>query len=168
MAVATLPSVEYFARASARLSDTDATIIGQEIVRMGKPTPKQIVEAARPDNSPLHRFFTWDNAGAAESWRIEEARILVRSISVRIINRDGEEVPVRAFHLLPSEDVPNEQRYTHINVIRDDPDKTDVLLHRSHNELVKWFREYGTYRDVLVGRDSRWETVFTAIEKIVS
>lgn len=40
--------------------------------------PKQVVEAARSIKSPLHSYFEWDDDKAAESYRIWQARQLLR------------------------------------------------------------------------------------------
>jgi hypothetical protein len=43
---------------------------------------KDVVEAARPEDSELHKRFTWDDAIAGERWRTHEARLLVDHIQV--------------------------------------------------------------------------------------
>jgi len=40
--------------------------------------PKAVVEAARSQNSPLHSWFEWDDSVAAEAYRLEQARYLIR------------------------------------------------------------------------------------------
>lgn len=60
----------------------------------GRLTPPAVVDAARDNRHPLHRFFEWDDALAAEGYRLEQARTLIRS--VRIIREDDEE-PAPAF-----------------------------------------------------------------------
>ena len=41
--------------------------------------PEDVVEAARPANSPLHTRFTWDDSAAAHQFRLEQARTLIRT-----------------------------------------------------------------------------------------
>jgi hypothetical protein len=43
-----------------------------------------VVEAARDPNSPLHSAFTWDDAEAAEQYRLAQARVLLRRVRVEI------------------------------------------------------------------------------------
>ncbi len=52
--------------------------------RGGKLTPEQVLDAARPDESPLHGFFEWDDSAAAEAYRIEQARELIRRVRIEI------------------------------------------------------------------------------------
>lgn len=45
--------------------------------------PRELVEAARPKDSPIHDYFTWDNTEAAEKYRLmEAARYLLLRIEV--------------------------------------------------------------------------------------
>lgn len=50
----------------------------------GLLTPDAVVAAARPRDSALHGFFTWDNRAAADAHRLNEARTLIRSVRVDI------------------------------------------------------------------------------------
>lgn len=51
----------------------------------GQLTPELVVEAARPKDSPLHPYITWDARAAAEKQRLYEARRLIRSVRVEIV-----------------------------------------------------------------------------------
>jgi hypothetical protein len=51
----------------------------------GLSQPGDIVDDARPEDSPLHDAFTWDDGEAADKFRLQEARHLCNSI---IIIRD--------------------------------------------------------------------------------
>lgn len=75
----------------------DAQVIGEALAKLsdksgGHLTPAAVVEAAANKRSPLHRHFEWDDAVAAQSWRLDQARHLVRVIRVE----EGDETP-RAF-----------------------------------------------------------------------
>lgn len=76
-----------------------ASVAGRELERLnraaggGMVTPAAVVDAARPERAPLHPAFTWDDAAAAELYRQEEARHLIRS--VRIESEDGDGPAVR-------------------------------------------------------------------------
>lgn len=50
----------------------------------GRLTPEMVVEAAREEDSPLHPCFEWDDTKASRAWRIEQARKLIRSVTVEI------------------------------------------------------------------------------------
>jgi hypothetical protein len=92
----------YLAAPGSHLTDDDATRIGRFLdKRFGdsKRTPEDVVAAARPKRSPIHRDFEWDDAAAATEYRLAQARYLLRSIQVTFRNeRDEPQEPTRAFH----------------------------------------------------------------------
>jgi hypothetical protein len=53
-----------------------------------------VVDAARPEKSVLHPFFTWDDLVAAENYRHFEARALVRAVYMR---KDENDEPTPAY-----------------------------------------------------------------------
>lgn len=72
--------------------------IGEALEKIAKAhaggiTPKAVVEAARDERHPLHRHFQWDDALAAEAYRLDQARTIIRCIRVE----DGDNKPA-AFH----------------------------------------------------------------------
>lgn len=57
--------------------------------------PQAVVDAARPESSPLHGAFCWDDTEAADKYRILQAQQLIRSFRVEVVcNRTKVEVPV--------------------------------------------------------------------------
>jgi len=64
----------------------DATIAGLELSRIqeerGKLEAASIVDAARPEDAPLHPAFVWDDSIAGERYRQWQARDMVRSLQV--------------------------------------------------------------------------------------
>ena len=52
--------------------------------------PKAIVSAAESPTNPLHKYFQWDNAQAAEQYRLEQARDLIQSFTVYSEEIDSE------------------------------------------------------------------------------
>jgi hypothetical protein len=66
----------------------EAAIAAVELERIRKVHKElraaDVVEAARPEDAPLHPAFTWDDGAAAERWRRLEARTLIRAIVVKV------------------------------------------------------------------------------------
>jgi hypothetical protein len=52
--------------------------------RSGKLSPLDVVEAARAKDSPIHGCFDWDDTEAANKWRLEQARELIRRVKIEI------------------------------------------------------------------------------------
>ena len=77
-------------------------IIKSELERLfleGLLRPADVVEAARDPESPLHSHFEWDDTEAAEKWREEQARQLIRNVRIEV--GTSSPVLVRAFVSLP-------------------------------------------------------------------
>lgn len=57
-----------------------------------------VVDIARDESSPLHRYFEWDDDAAAEAYRLVQAAELIRRVRVHVITSEGgEPIKVRAF-----------------------------------------------------------------------
>lgn len=69
-------------RLNTKQAAAAAKVLDEIVAKRGHVKPSYVVEAARPDSSPIHSLFTWDNTKAAEKWREDEARSLIRSIRV--------------------------------------------------------------------------------------
>ncbi len=72
--------------------------IGEELSKIadagsGELKPLAVVEYARNPKSSLHKHFTWDDKEAADAYRLDQARELIRVIRVEIDDAE----PVRAF-----------------------------------------------------------------------
>ena len=58
--------------------------------------PQAVVDAARPEDSPLHGAFCWDDTEAARLYRLDQAQRLIRSFKIEI-ESDGASIAVPAF-----------------------------------------------------------------------
>lgn len=132
----------------SHITEPQAKLVHRELLKIerheGCIDPSVIVEAARPTNAPLHPFFTWDDSEAAERYREQEARSLIRAVV--IIHDDlPEPSPVRAFVHVESSGT--ERRFDggaylstskalKVDVYR------DQILDRARAELVSWRKRY--------------------------
>jgi hypothetical protein len=92
----------------------------------GRLTAEMVVQAARDEESPLHDFFTWDDAAAAAEHRIAQARALIRS--VRVVFRT-ETVTVRAPYFIRDPEMPpSEQGYISLPQLRTDEDAARAAI----------------------------------------
>ena len=66
-------------------------------IEHGKLTPELVVEAARDPDSPLHGKFEWNNGACGEAYRLWQARVLSRRVTVMLAVVNGSSVLVRAF-----------------------------------------------------------------------
>jgi hypothetical protein len=88
--------VKCMARATKRSRAIEALEALQN--RYGQLAPEAVVEAARDPASPLHGYFLWDDEAAGHEFRMEQARQLIRSVTVRLTIKHRTIDPSRYIH----------------------------------------------------------------------
>lgn len=63
----------------------------------GELVAQEVVDAARALESPLHEHFEWDDSAAAEQWRLDQARALIRVTVTVIKAKNKAPMTVHAF-----------------------------------------------------------------------
>jgi len=93
----------------ARRIPGNAQECGEELERLkeqsnGELMTKDVVNAARPADNPLHRCFEWRDDVASERWREHQARQVISSIRVVTTNEhSGQEELVQCYVSLQGE-----------------------------------------------------------------
>lgn len=148
-----MPIVQTFqARQGARISHEDARIAGEFLVaqfgKVGAPA-RAVVDAARPEDSPIHDQFEWDDSEAAEQYRIAQARRLVRSIEVVTFVKGAEIERVPAFERVVIRDTKTKDavpKYLNQQIVWSRADLSEQVIQRLVREtqaLARRLREYG-------------------------
>lgn len=78
-----------------RLADPQKVGEALEAVREkhgGALRAADIVTAAKSKKSPLHKLFEWDDTEAAQKHRNHQARTIITSIRIKVIDREDSEV----------------------------------------------------------------------------
>jgi len=114
------------------------TIVAQEITRIietngGEVSPVVVVKKAKPKSSPIHDCFEWDNSKAARLYRLEQAKYLLRSVTITIQDTKGREIAVRAF---PNIETSEGNFYTTNAIIMDDLELSEKLETQVQRELL--------------------------------
>ena len=138
---------------AARLK-TDAQTAGEiceKLEKSGGLTAKRLVDESRPEDAPLHKEFEWNDATAAEAYREEQARYIIRSLIVQPETTKNE--VVRAFFPMAEHKV-----FESLPVIMSDAKKTNTLLDMAMRELKAFELKYSTL--------SQLAPVFEAIKAI--
>lgn len=153
-----MPKNEYAWKSGSRVK-VDAQKAGQRLGKLnrkeGHLTAEIVLDDAADPTSPLHDQFTWDDGEAAQQYRLDQARHLVRSIV--IIRKDEEEAkrPIRAFvQLVDRNDV---SEYRDIHVVMRSTSMRQQLLERAAKELDVWRERYEDFVE--------FSDVFAAIDK---
>ena len=74
-----------------------AQVFGSVYYSLRKRTAEELVKAARPKRSPIHKLFEWDDRIAAAEQRLIQARVMINSLQVEIITPKGKPGNVIAF-----------------------------------------------------------------------
>ena len=64
--------------------------------------PESVVDAARDPKSAMHDQFNWDDSEAAHSYRLQQARALIKRVVVEVVRADQERVLVPSFIRSPT------------------------------------------------------------------
>lgn len=103
-------------------------------------TAELILDQATSKLSPLHDWFEWNNKKAAHEYRLEQARVLVRSISITMQYPDGDR-QIRAFHIVRN----GETTYKVITKIQAEETYRQQIINNAFKELEGWKRRYKDY-----------------------
>lgn len=149
---------KYLLAKGYRLKGVPASVAGAFLEELrkakgGSLIPQDIVEAARPKASPIHRAFEWNDSEAAEQYRLEQARYLIQAIVVKIVGYEDKK-PVRAFVSLIQND---ERSYTSTVHAMSDADLRKQVLDTALAEIESWRDRYRAYREFAI--------IFTAIKR---
>lgn len=127
----------------------------------GVLTAGMVVEKARAKRNPLHKQFEWDNDAAAEEYRLEQARSMLRAIHVTY-----EEAPSLApqrVYVTTTEpavkDNPARKVYRSVDEVLADPVARDELLGNAIREAISFRRKYNALSEL--------SQVFQAIDDLM-
>lgn len=147
------------------IREVDAPLVGNELLKIreetGSLTAGTILDAARDQASPLHRFFEWDDTVAAEQYRRWQARAIVASIIVKPIGSGTS--PARAFYSVRNGDG---RQYRPLSEVFENEARLKAVVRRLHTDLMHVRERYQAFRGLatLTG----YEEVFDAIERALA
>lgn len=139
---------EYFARDGSPYSAGDAQKIGPvlaELAEQGGVTTRDVVDAARSKNSPLHKYFEWNDKVAADKFRLRQANDMLSAIRVRFVE-DGEQRESRAFQITRRSAWEGERRsFRSFSVLHDDSAFAAQMMQNAFEDLGSWRARYEPY-----------------------
>lgn len=121
--------------------NADANVVGAVYERLeeeGGVTKERFLDASRPEESPTHNLFEWDDTKAAEAYRLETSKKIIGCLRMTVVGKSNEEIQVRAFVNIspPSE----KAEYECIETVMQDENKREVYLTRVKQELDNYIR----------------------------
>lgn len=124
---------QYVFRAGTRTNGVAAQVVGEELERIhskhGALRASDVVEEARPADAALHPAFEWNDAIAAEEWRMHTARNLIRS--VHVINEHQE--PASVYVNVQTESSGRE--YQPVEVVVNRPDLYGMAVYEAQQRI---------------------------------
>jgi len=125
--------------------------------RDGIVTPEAVVEYAKDETTQLHGQFTWDDGEAAEQWRLQQARQVIRAM-VTIIPNENENVVTKALvHIL--ETPRNQAGYMSVGKVLSDDEYRKQMLDNAYKELRTFRKKYAHLKELV--------SVFEIIDKVI-
>jgi len=151
----------YVAKNGSRLSNDDAALLGARfealVDKHGLLNPEIVLEDARPASSPTHEYFEWDDATAANQWRVNQAHYYLRSIEV-VREETESPVRVRAFEVVRPD--PEEDRgYTSYKVILGDKAMLAQVIARYERDLQNLHRQMQGWEELASVTDALAEAL---------
>lgn len=119
----------------------------------GMLTPTLVVDEARDPGHPLHSHFEWDDARAAEEYRLEQARGLIQKVKIVYRSPRGRspERLVRAYHSVP--DVERGRVYRSAEDIAEDPLLREMVLRdmeRDWKQLKTRYEHFAEFAEMVL------------------
>lgn len=109
----------------------------------GELTPHAVLEAARKPTHVLHRHFEWDDGKAAEAYRIDQARNVIRSVHVE--DSDAASGHTVAFISIADK---SGTSYRALSEVRNSADLQSRVLAQAERDLEAFERRYHALQDV--------------------
>lgn len=136
-----------------KLSEKQSKIVAAELRKIESDcsiiTPALVVQRATPKNSPLHKYFEWDDTVAAERYREWQARQLIMTVYVVPSDAPDSE-PVRAFVNIKSEEgddeLAEEQGYVWTAGLENKPNYKAQVVNYAAQQLKLWRKKFGGFQ----------------------
>lgn len=99
----------------------------------GTLTADLVVAAAADAASPLHEHFVWDDAEAGHQYRLEQARLLIRTVRVQIVSPKHPDRTMRVRHFTHTT-LGGDRKYVPQSVIVGEPELREHVRQRMLRE----------------------------------
>lgn len=135
----------------------------------GELTAPLVVEAARPEDHPLHPRFEWDDIKAGDKYREFQAQQLIRSVRIRVIDEDDPSLnyDVRAYQMVRNSD--GTRAYQPTTEVVQDPFISRLILANMERDWQALRRRYEQFHEFwkLINADAQGHSEGTqkAIER---
>jgi hypothetical protein len=123
--------------------------------------PSTVVEVSKPEGAELHSVFEWEDEKAANSWREQQARVLIKNIVVYEVRNDVKKESTAFVHVISETD--NSRGYKPIVLALQDINNRDYILSRALSELESFRLKYANLVE-FAGFIAKLDETITAIK----
>ena len=126
----------------------------------GKLTAQNLLDSARPNNSVMHPCFEWNDAEAAEKYRLFEAKNIISNlVRVTVSESPKEQSERRAYvNINPQRGFGSKGVFISIERAMSDKETRKIVLKRALEELIFCKRKYKDFSEL--------SKVFSAIDEV--
>ena len=151
---------KYGFKKGSRISGVDPDLVGKELERIrsengGRLSAKAVVDGARSEDAPLHPYFEWDDAKAAEEHRLDQSRRLIRVVVE--VSEKGEETSVYV-HVKPDEG--REGYYQNLHVAVQNIDEYQKALQEATQRIASAQRSVDELHNAAKGAKHKKDRVY--------
>ena len=125
-----------------------------EVERVRGLTANALVDVAKDKNSALHHWFVWDDSKAGHEWRLQQARVLINTIKIKVGTK-----MIYAYEniSIKTSDNKNERLYKPVKEILDNTLYRKQVVQTALKGILFWKQKYQEYAE--------FSLVVDAIEK---
>ena len=151
-------------RSSARIK-LDPEKVATCLKKLGSDvTPKSVLDMARNEKHLMHNYFEWDDTVAAEKYRVDQARYLIRNLTVTIIRKDKDPTTTRKYVSLGAGlSDGKESTYKTVEVVLGNTSYRDQAIRKVWNQLLSIKQRYESFDEF----SEVWKAIDSAQEKVL-
>lgn len=118
--------------------------LGQDSV-----SAKELLDASRDGDAPLHSCFEWDDSIAAEKYRLWQARHIINSIEIEVITESRPAYKTRLFLNVQSVAPKKQGEFVSVDLVLQNKTYRDRVLSNALLELRAFQRKYSAYEELM-------------------
>ncbi len=139
---------KYSFAAGSRLGNKrDAQRVGEVLDRLSRGgqlalTADVVLREAENARSPLHKFFDWNDRSAARKYRLDQARLILRSIVVYHVDNGGQ---TKQGHGWYSVREGKQITYVKAEKVWETPSLRERIVEQARRDMNSWISRYEGY-----------------------
>lgn len=116
--------------------------------RDGQISKEAFLEESRPENSPTHNCFEWDDFVAAEKYRLNQSAAVIRDVVVSVEMGEGRSEKVSAFVNIVETPTAQTGAYRSLDVAISQEDTRGVMLQNALKEMESFQKKYSVLSEL--------------------